>query len=78
MPDTGTPPHPSDPNPTPAPNTTRSLTGEPSAAYPAQPQAQKATATPGRLAVVMPVTTFNHARLLSGTLAAAHEAGHVA
>ncbi|RVX43879.1 LacI family transcriptional regulator [Nonomuraea polychroma] len=31
----------------------------------------------GRLAVVMPVTTFNHARLLSGALAAAHEAGHV-
>jgi DNA-binding LacI/PurR family transcriptional regulator len=31
----------------------------------------------GRLAVVMPVTTFNQARLLSGALAAAHEAGHV-
>ncbi|MFI7637925.1 LacI family DNA-binding transcriptional regulator [Nonomuraea sp. NPDC049400] len=31
----------------------------------------------GRLAVVMPVNTFNHARLLSGALAAAHEAGHV-
>ncbi|TDW79423.1 MULTISPECIES: LacI family DNA-binding transcriptional regulator [Kribbella] len=31
----------------------------------------------GRLAVVMPVTTYNQARLLSGALAAAHEAGRV-
>jgi LacI family transcriptional regulator len=31
----------------------------------------------GRLAVVIPVTTYNQARLLSGALAAAHEAGHV-
>ncbi|MBR8640594.1 LacI family DNA-binding transcriptional regulator [Streptomyces tuirus] len=31
----------------------------------------------GRLAIVIPVTTFNHVRLLSGALAAAHEAGRM-